>query len=514
MSRTVPVAVPPLGVDTLWPSDAELRALTERMPAARPTSYGSLNVRTRVARRATGATVVIAGAGADAPVGRTIAPEAGAHFARLQDDYLARHPVVVVGGHLGHTGPCRTPARLIVERANANVAAMQRRLYVDPADPGRGERAEPGDGITVIDTPNLAVPGLPRGRLVAVWPDEGITRIAGTDYFDEAKKAAVRLWGVRVERAGGLLLHAGCTVVPTDAGPRAMLLVGRSGAGKSTLTFAGPPGACLAQDDFVGLFPDGLVVAAENGCIEKASLVDPDSQPAIHAAATRPDAYLENVPQRGAQPAFGGRPGGPGRALFGMDAVPHWAGDQLPRAAFLLVLHPWDGVVPAVARLSVEQAAACLLLRELGGPAGHPGAAGSASPAQLVGQAERLRHLLRSSRIEAFLLNTGRVGGPAGDPRAAVVRPEDSRAILAALTTSSSIDWERDPDFGWLTARSLPGVDAGLLQPRRLYGRQRRPGDHRHQVGLLRAAQAAYLAGFPGLDPAVAGALGGGGRRP
>jgi phosphoenolpyruvate carboxykinase (ATP) len=90
------------------------------------------------------------------------------------------------------------------------------------------------------------------------------------------------------------------------------------------------------------------------------------------------------------------------------------------------------------------------------------------------------------------------------------VRTEHSRAILAAIA-AGAVEWERDPDFGWLTAASVPGLDdAELLQPRRLYERQRRPGDHRSQVELLLAAQAAYLASFPGLDPAVAASLRGG----
>jgi phosphoenolpyruvate carboxykinase (ATP) len=504
MSGTGQVAVvPSLERDARWPSRAELRALTERMPTARPTRYGSVNVGTRVTERSTAATVVVADG--HHPASRTIGREAAARFARMQDEYLAGRRSVVVDGYLGHTGCCRSPARLVVEAANANIAAMQRELYVD-ASSGAGV----APAITVIDTPNLAVPGMPGGRLVAVWPEAGITRIAGTDYFDDAKKAAVRLWGARVERAGGLLLHAGCTVVETADGPRAMLLLGRSGAGKSTLTFSGPPGARLAQDDFVALFPGGEVVGAEAGCIEKASAVDPVRQPAIHAAAIRHDAYLENVSQVGADPAFGGRPGGPGRVVFGMQAVPHWPGSQLPPAGFLLILHPWHGVVPAVARLSVDQAAACLLLRELGGPAGHPGAAGSASTAELAAQAEGLRALLRSSGIQTFLVNTGRVGGPDGDDRAKPVRIEHARAILAAIA-AGSIEWDHDPDFGWLAAAAVPGVDdAELLQPRRLYQRQRRRGDHRRQVRLAHAAHAAYLASFPGLDAAVSSSLRGG----
>ena len=509
MSGTGHVAVvPSLEGDARWPSRDELRALTERMPAARPTRYGSVNVQTRVTERSTAATVVVADG--RHPASRTISRDAAARFARLQDEYLAGHRSVVVDGYLGHTGSSRSTARLVVELANANIAAMQRELYVDASDFPPGTEVPPA--ITVIDTPSLAVPGVPGGRLVAIWPEEGITRIAGTDYFDDAKKAAVRLWGTRVEQAGGLLLHAACTVVGTADGPRAMLLLGRSGAGKSSLTFSGPPGASLAQDDFVALFPGAEVVGAEAGCIEKASLVDPVRQPAIHAAATRRDAYLENVSQVGADPAFGGRPGGPGRVVFGMQAVEHWPGGQLPPARFLLVLHPWYGVIPAVARLSVEQAAACLLLRELGGPAGHPGAAGSASTIELADQAERLRALLRSGGIQTFLVNTGRVGGPDGDDRAKPVRIEHARAILAA-TAAGSVEWDFDPDFGWLRAAAVPGVDdAELLQPRRLYQRQRRPGDYRRQVRLAHAAHAAYLATFPGLDAAVTGSLRGGRR--
>ena len=56
--------------------------------------------------------------------------------------------------------------------------------------------------------------------------------------------------------------------------------------------------------------------------------------------------------------------------------------------------------------------------------------------------------------------------------------------------------------------------DPELLQPRRLYQRQRRRVDYRRQVRLLHAAHAAYLASFPGLDEAVASSLRGGRRWP
>ena len=122
MSGTAPSAVrPPSASDALWASEAELRTLTELMPGARATRYGNVNVRTRVSRRSTSATAVVTDGRGDGSwrAGRTISRQAGASFARLQDEYIAGRPMVAVGGHLGHTGRHRAPAMLVVEQANA-----------------------------------------------------------------------------------------------------------------------------------------------------------------------------------------------------------------------------------------------------------------------------------------------------------------------------------------------------------------------------------------------------------
>ena len=53
--------------------------------------------------------------------------------------------------------------------------------------------------------------------------------------------------------AGGLAMHAGCKVIPTDDGLRTMLIVGLSGTGKTTTTFTRQNGSRPVQDDFIGL---------------------------------------------------------------------------------------------------------------------------------------------------------------------------------------------------------------------------------------------------------------------
>jgi hypothetical protein len=69
-----------------------------------------------------------------------------------------------------------------------------------------------------------------------------------------------------------------------------------------------------------------------------------------------------------------------------------------------------------------------------------------------------------------------------------------SSAIVKAVA-EGTIAWERDPDFGYEVARSLPGVDdTEILQPRRLYERTGRVEEYRTIVERLSAERRAFLA--------------------
>ncbi|HEU4398623.1 MAG TPA: phosphoenolpyruvate carboxykinase (ATP), partial [Actinomycetota bacterium] len=110
------------------PSEPELREYTDAMPQARQTRYGNVNVQTKVVSRSKGSTYVVT----DRPQehsDQTISREEGARLAAIQDEYVRGRDMVVVDGFIGHAGPYRTPARLIIEKANANIAGMQRFLY-------------------------------------------------------------------------------------------------------------------------------------------------------------------------------------------------------------------------------------------------------------------------------------------------------------------------------------------------------------------------------------------------
>ena len=46
----------------------------------------------------------------------------------MQDEYISKQEMVLVEGYIGPDSDFRVPCRLIIERAHANIAAMQQQL--------------------------------------------------------------------------------------------------------------------------------------------------------------------------------------------------------------------------------------------------------------------------------------------------------------------------------------------------------------------------------------------------
>jgi phosphoenolpyruvate carboxykinase (ATP) len=337
------------------PGPKELRELTARMPNARRTAFDNYNVHTRVDSRSTKSTYIVT----DRPeehTAQTVTTAEGAKWAKIQDDYIRGQEMILVDGFIGNDPKFVTPARLIIEARNANIAGMQRQLYY-PID---GARPQPE--ITIIYTPNLPAPGYPNDRGIFVDLEAGITRVLNSDYFGESKKGGLRMWNKKVYEAGGLAMHAGCKVIPVGNQQRVFLIVGLSGTGKTTTTFTIQNKSKPVQDDFIALMPGGRIYGTENGCFAKTFGLDPKHEPTIYGAVTKPEAYLENVSQKD--------DGGPvdfydssytqnGRAVFEMAAL-GWVEDarNIGPADVLLILNRNENIIPGVARLDSEHAAA------------------------------------------------------------------------------------------------------------------------------------------------------------
>jgi phosphoenolpyruvate carboxykinase (ATP) len=494
------------------PSAEDLRQLTARMPNARRTIYNNYNVQTRVDARSTKSTFIVT----DRPqehTAQTVTPEEGRKWARIQDEYIRGQEMIVLDGVIGNDPSFLTPARLIIEARNANVAGMQQHLYYPP----NGAQPE----ITMIYTPNLTAPGYPSDRAIFVDLEAGITRVLNSDYFGESKKGGLRMWNKKVYDAGGLPMHAGCKVIPVGDAKRVVIIVGLSGTGKTTTTFTTQNKSKPVQDDFIALMQGGKIYGTENGCFAKTFSLDPKHEPTIYGAVTKREAYLENVSQK--------EDGGPvdffdasytqnGRATFQLSAL-GWVEDarNIGPVDVLLILNRNENIIPGVAKLDSEHAAAYFMLGETQGTsAGGKDEMGKALrvpgtnpffPLRHEQQGNRFLELHRSRPFEVYLMNTGRVGGPEGTTESKKLTIEYSSAIVKAIA-EGTISWTGDDDFGYEVAQSVPGIDdVEVLQPKRLYERTGRADEYRSIVKRLKQERLAEFEKYPGLDPEIVRAV-------
>jgi phosphoenolpyruvate carboxykinase (ATP) len=480
------------------------------MPTARSTRYGNFNVQTEVLARSNRSTYLVT----DEPDGQnqSISREEGARWAEAQDAYIAGQEMVLVDGMIGTDPEFGVPARLYIEASHANIAAMQQQLYFAPE-----EGVEPE--LTIIYTPNLEARGYPDDRLIAVDLEQGVTRVFNSDYFGESKKGGLRMWNRLVYDRGGLALHAGCKIIPTPAGDRVALAVGLSGTGKTTTTFTRQNGSLPVQDDFVAWMPDGRIYVTENGCFAKTFGLNPDDEPTIYGAVTQPDSYLENVSQKGDEVDFYDTSyTHNGRATFPFRVIEAAATEEIAEAHFLLVLNRNENLIPAVAKLEGPQAAAFFMLGETQGTsAGGADEAGKFLrvpgtnpffPAPHDLQGNRFLELLGDYPLEVYLMNTGRIGGPEADERSRKVKIAHSSAIVKAIA-EGTIEWERDPDFGYDVAAGVPGIggDDPVLRPRELYEAQGRTDEYDKLVERFKHERHAFLEGFASLSQEIVDAV-------
>jgi phosphoenolpyruvate carboxykinase (ATP) len=513
----VSVQLPPARSIVENPTQSELRDwVLELMPKDRTTvtEYGNINYTARILARLTPSTFIVS----DEPnVKQTMSRAEAAEYAAKQDAHIAERDMVLIEGYIGPDESFRTASRLFMEKAHANIPAMQQQLFF-PKDAAW----EPT--FTVIYTPTLRVPEHHEECLILVDYDNWTTRVFGSDYFGESKMGGLRMWNKLVDEHGGLAMHSGAKTFPADQTPdgqeRLALIIGLSGTGKTTTTFRDVKGSLPVQDDFIALMPGGEVFTTENGCFAKSYGLDPDDEPTIHGGATRPDAWLESVAvdEDGKVDFFDDSYTKNGRVTFPLENIRHRDPSVLPKAHYLFILNRNENIIPAVAKLKPEQAAYYFMLGETQGTSA--GGAHEAGKSLRVpgtnpfwfeeesSMGNRFLELLGTMELEVYLLNTGRVGGPDSDDRSKKVKIPHSAAVQHGIV-DGTIEWEVDPDFGYFVATGMPDFDdEELLQPRKLYERQGRTEEYERIVAQLKDDRAAYLAGFERLDPVIANSAG------
>ena len=492
------------------PNFERLRKMVAEMPNARLTEFGNYNVATKVTARSKDSTFVVQ----ETPIeggAKTMSRSKFEQMALLQDAYITEQDMIVIDGFIGADAETRTAVRLYVEKKNANIAAMQKQLYFAPTT---AELETFVPELNVIYTPNLKAEGFPKDRLIAVDLDHYVTRVFNSDYFGESKKGGLRMWNKLIFERGGLALHAGCKSIPVGDSRKICLIIGLSGTGKTTTTFSRQNGSLPIQDDFIAWLKDGSVIGSENGCFAKTFGLDAESEPMIHHAVTQPGAFLENVSVKedGRVDFFDDSYTQNGRATFPLSMIPeHGDVRGIKSADFILILNRNEDIIPAVARLKEEQAAGYFMLGETKGTsAGGVEEAGKALrvpgtnpffPMHDKLQGQRFLELLKKSHAQAFLMNTGWVGGPEGTPHSRKVKIHHSSAVVQGIA-DGNIQWTEDEDFGYELAKSVPSInpeDEVLLHPKAYYKDTERESDYEALVARLKAQRSEYLERYNGL---------------
>src|SRR3954462_11124214 len=116
------------------PSAEELKELAAKMPNARETRYGNLNVQTEVLARSKASTFLVLD-DPDCSSQQGFTREEAERIAKLQDEYIAGQDMLVVDGFIGDDPEFRRAGRLAIDEADAISAGMQKQLYFPVDDP-------------------------------------------------------------------------------------------------------------------------------------------------------------------------------------------------------------------------------------------------------------------------------------------------------------------------------------------------------------------------------------------
>lgn len=353
----------------------------------------------------------------------------------------------LMGLHEEHRHHCRT----VVTKPYARLLAMWDKLIFD-IPPEMQESVPDQVQIMIPEWPEYArSKGLPPVSIL-VDAVNRVTFVLGSDYFGEVKKGHLRM-AMYIEKmkclggdGGGLGVHAGGKVIRAmDAGAqkledRGALFFGLSGTGKTTLSvhhfWLDPKQdetVIIRQDDFFVLAPDGRAFGTEDNAYIKTEGLEPEGQPLLYAGATGPHALLENVYIDPAtrEPDFFRYdhpfvPGG--QCMNGRGIVVRRELDytddriDLDRVDYIFFITRRETIVPPVARLNTEQAAAFFMLGEsILTSAADPTKAGLSVRSVgtnpfIVGSEGQEGDIFydileKNPHIQCFLLNTGGFGG-------------------------------------------------------------------------------------------------------
>ena len=515
------------------PQPQEIRRLAEQYGTR--TKFGNYNFVSTVKNRSAGLTIYM---GSSAALQTKTSPRQKELLRNLPrtlaevESYLKKAPFICVERTMGLNSEFSPRCSLYVSvhrEEMVRLAHMVSQTLFDPR-PTNGQHPH----FRLVYIPEWQE----KDRQIVALPEAGVTFVLGSDYYGEAKKGFLRMGMWHAKQRGMLGLHAGAKVIKVrdklgKLRRLGMLLFGLTATGKTTHTCHhhglqdNGQGIEILQDDVVFLQRDGGILGTEKGFYIKTDSLDPQIQPILYQAATRPDALFENVmvDYKGGVDFADETLTGNGRCIIQRDdlGIHKSEGVDLPPAEELdglivAFITRRNTVVPIVSRITPEQAAAAFMLGEsIESSGSDPRRAGESvrevgtNPFIVGDEAEEgniFYEIIKAheGQIQCYLLNTGGVGEIREEtPEGKIVKQKVRRiqipemaAIIRAVALGA-IEWQKSPAFGYEVPKSVPGVNLAEFELKNFYSQEQID----EMVSKLRRERQDYMTLFPRLDPAI-----------
>jgi phosphoenolpyruvate carboxykinase (ATP) len=410
-------------------------------------------------------------------INQKMAPEAFRGLAAKVRGWLgARQMLFTQDLYAGADPAHRIRVRLVTP--NAWHALFARNMFIRPPE---AELAGFVPDFTILHAPEYetdpAADGCRSSTCIALSLAQRTIVIAGTSYAGEIKKSIFTVMNWVLPARGVLPMHCSANVGP--AGDVA-LFFGLSGTGKTTLS--SDPERSLIGDDEHGWSEAG-VFNFEGGCYAKVIKLSREAEPQIWDASHRFGAVLENVvaDARGALDLDDNRHTENTRACYPIEFIPGVVPSGMagkPRNVVMLTADAF-GVLPPISKLTPAQAMYHFLSGYTARVAGTEKGLGrepQATFSTCFGAPFLPRHpevygRMLAERIatdgaDCWLVNTGWTGGAYGTGQRMSI--QHTRALLRAALDGSlaQVEFVRDPFFGLMMPKSVPGIPASVLNPR------------------------------------------------
>jgi len=410
-------------------------------------------------------------------VNQKLAPE---RFAACLTDLRAflgaRAELFVADLYAGSDPAHRIRVRLVT--TNAWHALFARNMFIRPPE---AELAGFTPDWTILHAPEMeadpARHGCRTSTLIALSLARRIIAIAGTSYAGEIKKSIFTVMNWLLPPKGVLPMH--CSANLGRDGDVA-LFFGLSGTGKTTLS--SDPERALIGDDEHG-WSDAGVFNFEGGCYAKVIKLSREAEPQIWDASHRFGAVLENVTcdEHGNLALDDNALTENTRSCYPIEFIPGaMPGGTAGRPANVVMLTADAfGVLPPIAKLTPAQAMYHFLSGYTARVAGTEKGLGrepQATFSTCFGAPFLPRHpevygrllsdLISRHGAQVWLVNTGWTGGAYGTGQRMSIGV--TRALLRAALDGSlaRAEFVRDPFFGLMMPKHVPGVPDLVLNPR------------------------------------------------